>query len=446
MSVPSRLGRGTLPALLVLAACGGEPAATPAGDAPPAPLVDDDVPRSERVARLMSVLAADSMEGRAAGTEGERRARDFLVAELERYGVRPAGEEGYLQAVPLVRARDRDGRIVWRGIPPDTDMDTVPETDRGQAWNVLGIVPGAHPELARDVVIVGAHYDHVGIGRPNAEGDSIYNGADDDASGTVASLEIARALARGERPARSVMVALFSAEEIGLLGPRHWLENPTIEVDRLIADLQIELIGRPDPAAGGPGGGWLTGYELSTLGDQLAAAGSRIVPDPRPEQRFFFRSDNLPFARRGIPAHTLSSYNMHGDYHTPDDELEGIDIAHMTSLVDAAEAMVRTLAAGEVPTWHGDRSEVGQLGLRGPFSVACPDGTSGSALFVEGPPSEAWLTFEGERRLIAQVEAASGARYEGEGVLFWTREEEATLEIGGEANRTCTLRPPATTP
>jgi hypothetical protein len=239
------------------------------------------------------------------------------------------------------------------------------------------------------------------------------------------------------------MVALFSAEEIGLRGPRHWLEHPTIEVDRLIADLQIELIGRPDSVAGGPGGGWLTGYELSTLGDQLAAAGSRIVPDARPEQRFFFRSDNLPFARRGIPAHTLSSYNMHGDYHTPDDELEGIDIVHMTSLVDAAEAMVRTLAAGETPTWHGERPEVGQLGLRGPFPITCPDGTAGRALFVEGPPSEVWLTFEGERRLIPQVQSPSGARYEEEGVLFWIRGRETTIEIGGEATRTCTIEQPA---
>jgi len=354
----------SLLALLVLgvapAACGGDAeaggAASATGEAAgTATTGTQEVSREERLRRQMTILAADSMEGRAAGTVGERRARDFLVATLERYGVEPAGEDGYLQPVPIVRTTTSDGRT-RAGLPgPDVDLDTIPEEDRRTAWNVLGMIPGTDPEVADEIVIVGSHYDHLGIRQPVA-GDSIYNGADDDASGTVAALEIARAFATGEVPPpnRTVLIALFSAEEMGLLGPRWFLRNPTgPAVDgELVADLQIEMIGRPDPAAGGFGRGWLTGYERSTMGDLLAEQGSPIVADPRPDQRFFFRSDNLPFAQAGIPAHTLSSFNLHEDYHTPDDEADRIDYAHMTALVEAALEMVRGLATGPRPEWH----------------------------------------------------------------------------------------------
>jgi len=352
----------SLLALLVLgvapAACGGDAeaggAASATGEAA-GTAGTQEVTREERLRRQMTILAADSMEGRAAGTVGERRARDFLVATLERYGVEPAGEDGYLQPVPIVRTTTSDGRT-RAGLPgPDVDLDTIPEEDRRTAWNVLGMIPGTDPEVADEIVIVGSHYDHLGIRQPVA-GDSIYNGADDDASGTVAALEIARAFATGEVPPpnRTVLIALFSAEEMGLLGPRWFLRNPTgPAVDgELVADLQIEMIGRPDPAAGGFGRGWLTGYERSTMGDLLAEQGSPIVADPRPDQRFFFRSDNLPFAQAGIPAHTLSSFNLHEDYHTPDDEADRIDYAHMTALVEAALEMVRGLATGPRPEWH----------------------------------------------------------------------------------------------
>jgi Zn-dependent M28 family amino/carboxypeptidase len=212
--------------------------------------------------------------------------------------------------------------------------------------------------VAHEAVVVGAHYDHVGVGQA-VEGDSIYNGADDDGSGTVAVLEIARALVEGAPPRRTVIILLSTAEEIGLLGTRWYLENPVVPLDRTVADLQIEMIGRPDPEAGGTGRGWLTGYERTTMGDQLAAAGSPIVPDPRPDQNFFFRSDNIAFARLGIPAHTLSSFNMHGDYHQPSDEVELVDFEHMAALVDAAIEAVRFLADGPTPAWK----EGGTIGV-----------------------------------------------------------------------------------
>ncbi|NIP80145.1 MAG: M20/M25/M40 family metallo-hydrolase, partial [Gemmatimonadetes bacterium] len=189
----------------------------------------------------------------------------------------------------------------------------------------------------------------------------IYNGADDDASGTVAVLEIARTLARGEPTRRTVIFLLSTGEEQGLLGTRWYIENPVVPLERTVADLQIEMIGRPDSLAGGFGRGWLTGYERTTMGEQLAEAGSPIVPDPRPEQNFFFRSDNIAFARLGIPAHTLSSFNLHDDYHRPSDEVDRIDFEHMAALVEAAVEAVRFLADGPRPDWV----EGGREGLTG---------------------------------------------------------------------------------
>ncbi|MDT8341125.1 MAG: M20/M25/M40 family metallo-hydrolase, partial [Longimicrobiales bacterium] len=306
-------------------------------------------------------LAADSMAGREAGTPGELRAVRLLEAELSRYGVEPAGSEGYRQPVRLRAEADPQGRTRWRLLPDGADADTVPAERLRTAYNVLGLIPGGDPERAHEVVVVGAHHDHVGFG-PAVAGDSIYNGADDDASGTVAVLEIARELARsaagGEAPGRTILLAFFTAEEVGLLGTRHWIGNPTVAFDRVVANLQVEMIARPDSLAGGHGRGWLTGYERSTMGDLLAAQGSPIVPDPRPEMRFFFRSDNLPFAQLGIPAHTLSSYDLHADYHTPDDEADRADYPHMTTLIEAALAMVRGLATGPAPAWkEGGRPE-----------------------------------------------------------------------------------------
>jgi len=347
-----------LPLLCLLAACGtGTPGVT---SSTVRGLADDSLSRAERLEHLLGALADDSMMGRRIGSPENAKAARFLAGELERYGLAPAGDDGFLQAVPLARvARNGRTRLV---IPSaDLDFDTLPPDAllEGES-NVVGVIRGSDPALAGEAVVIGAHFDHVGVG-PAVGGDSIYNGADDDGSGTVAVLEIARALARGPAPARSVVVLLSTGEEAGLLGTRWYMEHPVVPLDSTVADFQIEMIGRPDSLAGGPGHAWLTGYERTTMGDQLAGAGSPIVPDPRPDQRFFFRSDNVPFALAGIPAHTLSSYNLHADYHQPDDEVDRIDFVHMTAVVDAALTAVRFLADGPRPEWKpGGRDDFPQ--------------------------------------------------------------------------------------
>ncbi len=158
-------------------------------------------------------------------------------------------------------------------------------------------------------------------------GDSINNGADDDASGVVAILEIARMLESGPAPRRTVIVAAMTGEEVGLLGTNWFVRHPWRPLTQIVGNLEVEMIGRPDSLIGGFGKTWLTGYERSSLGEMLAAGGIPIVADPRLSQNFFMRSDNIAFAYEGIVAHTLSTFNLHTDYHRPSDEIEKMDLA-----------------------------------------------------------------------------------------------------------------------
>jgi Zn-dependent M28 family amino/carboxypeptidase len=319
---------------------------------------------AERMERLVGILAADSMEGRATGSDGARRAARFIARELESYGVDPAYETGFSQPIPLRRILRPDGREqVVLASAGDLPEGTEVLEELADA-NVVGVIRGGDPDLSEEAVILGAHFDHVGVGRA-VEGDSIYNGADDDASGVAVVLEVARLMAASEPPGRTVVFLLTTGEELGLLGTRFYIENPVIPMERTVADLQVEMVGRPDSLAGGVGRAWLTGFDRSTLGAALAEAGVPIVPDPRPDQRFFSRSDNIAFATLGIPAHTLSSFNLHDDYHRPSDEARFMDYEHMAAVTEAAATAVRILAEGPRPEWNpGGRPEMRPGGRR----------------------------------------------------------------------------------
>jgi hypothetical protein len=294
------------------------------------------------VRRLLGALADDSMEGRGTATRGSERAARFIASELARYGVQPGGDSGYFQRVPVAR-RSSNGRSGLALLPSLAARDTLAADARPNAVNVVAIIPGSDPVLRDQVVLIDAHYDHLGIASSQG-GDSIYNGADDDASGVVAVLAIARALAAGPAPKRTIVVAATTGEEVGLLGTRWYIDHPARPLEAMVANLEIEMIGRPDSLAGGPGRGWLTGFERSTMGESFARAGLPIVADRRLDQDFFMRSDNIAFAERGIVAHTLSSFNMHTDYHQPSDDVTHVDFVHMTRLVDVAVRAARLLA------------------------------------------------------------------------------------------------------
>jgi hypothetical protein len=322
--------------LLLIAACGGPSSPAPA----PAPVTP------ERVRGLLAALAADSMEGRMTGSRGSARAAAYVAAGMQAAGLAPAGDSGYVQRLPLVRAQNgRPGLAASFAA-----RDTFPAASRLDGGNLIGVLPGGDPGLREEVVLVSAHYDHVGI-RQAVNGDSIYNGADDNASGVVTILEIARLLRAGTPPKRTVVFVAFTGEELGGLGTRWYLQHPARPLEATVANLNLEMTGRPDSLAGGPGKAWLTGFERSNMGEQLAAAGIPIVADPRPSQNFFQRSDNFAFALRGIVAHTLSTFNLHTDYHRPGDSAEKADPAHMAQVIEAATRAVRILADGPRPVW-----------------------------------------------------------------------------------------------
>jgi Zn-dependent M28 family amino/carboxypeptidase len=203
-----------------------------------------------------------------------------------------------------------------------------------KTWNAVGMLAGGDSVLSTEVILLSAHLDHLGV-RPNAPGeDKIFNGADDDASGCVAVLELARVLAAGKRPKRTVYFAFFGSEEAGGIGSQFFAGNLSFPKEKLTANLQFEMIGRPDAKVGADQL-WLTGYDRSNLGAELAKHGAKLVADPHPDQNFFQRSDNYTLARQGIIAHTVSSFGLHADYHKASDELKTINLKHMTSAIDS---------------------------------------------------------------------------------------------------------------
>ncbi len=206
--------------------------------------------------------------------------------------------------------------------------------DARSAPNVAGVLEGSDPVLKEEYVVFSAHMDHIGFGRPNAEGDSINNGADDDASGTTAVLEIAEAFSSlPTRPKRSMIFLLVSGEEKGLWGSAYFADNPPVRIDRMVADLNADMVGRnwPDTIVA-------IGMEHSELGAILGLVneahpelGMTAIDDIWPDERFYFRSDHYNFARKGVPV--LFFFNgTHEDYHGRNDEVDRIDAEKATRI------------------------------------------------------------------------------------------------------------------
>jgi Zn-dependent M28 family amino/carboxypeptidase len=254
---------------------------------------------------------------------------------------------------PTVAYLDTKTHAAVAALPEGTTISFTAQVKPTTAytWNTVGRLTGrSRPD---EVLVLSAHLDHVGAREGGAPGaDTIYNGADDDASGTVAVMTIAEALSRGRRPERTIVFALFGSEERGGYGAGYFVDLPVVPLNQIVADLQFEMLGRPDNKVP-PKTLWLTGYERSNLGAELARHGARIVADPHPEQSFFTRSDNIRFARRGVVAHTVSSYGLHKEYHQPSDELDSVDFAHMTEAISSLVEPIRRIANGKFkPAWN----------------------------------------------------------------------------------------------
>jgi aminopeptidase YwaD len=211
--------------------------------------------------------------------------------------------------------------------------------------NVIGVLRGKSDEA----ILLSAHMD--GLGMKSGPGDTIYNGADDDASGVTAVLELARALAAAPERGRTVYFLLTGSEETGLLGGTYFLQHPPVALGKIVANLEFEMIGRPDPKIA-PKTLWMTGFDRSTLGPELARQGAHLVADPHPEQQFFARSDNYPLAKKGVVAHGVSSFGLHPQYHQPDDDLAHIDFDHMTEAIESLISPVLWLVNSDFrPEW-----------------------------------------------------------------------------------------------
>jgi aminopeptidase YwaD len=231
------------------------------------------------------------------------------------------------------------------------------ETSQGSStWNAVGFLRGSGPR-ANEAIMLSAHLDHLGVNE-SATGDKIFNGADDDASGCVAVLELARALAAGRRPRRTVYFVCFGSEERGGYGARYFVDHSPVPLDHIVADITFEMLGRPDAKV--PANTlWLTGFERSNLGSALARRGALLVADPHPEENFFQRSDNYTLALRGVVAHTVSSFGLHSDYHRPSDELSKIDFPFMTRSIKSLILPIRWLANSTFkPSWLPGKAPV----------------------------------------------------------------------------------------
>ncbi len=215
--------------------------------------------------------------------------------------------------------------------------------------NVVGYLPGRDPAHAAEQVVFSGHYDHLGIIKPAVNGDSIANGADDDASGTTAVVALAQYFKKQRKNARSLLFVAFTAEEIGGFGARYFSQQ--LDPKNIAAMFNIEMIGKP--AKFGPNTAFITGYEKSDFGKLLQAnlqgTKFKFEPDPYPEQNLFYRSDNATLARLGVPAHTISTDQIPTDklYHSVDDEVSSLDVANMTAVIQAIARSAGGIVTGQ---------------------------------------------------------------------------------------------------
>jgi Zn-dependent M28 family amino/carboxypeptidase len=281
---------------------------------------------------IVSILAADNMQGRKAGTEGCEKAAGYIAAQFQQIGLQPVKDGQFLQTFDLRKAAS-------------TESDEGPKLH-----NVVGILPGkTKPE---EYVVFSAHYDHLGIGMPT-NGDSIYNGANDNAAGTAAVIMLAKHYKKLGGNGRTLVFAAFTAEEMGGFGSQHFSKQ--FDPGKVVAMFNIEMIGTT--SKWGKNTAYITGYEKTNMGkimqQNLQGTAFTFHPDPYPQQQLFYRSDNATLARLGVPAHTISTAKMDEEkyYHSVEDEVETLDMENMVQIMKAIAESSKTIVEGkDTPT------------------------------------------------------------------------------------------------
>ncbi len=384
MKVVVRSGALLLALWLTASPGWAQQAARKKAPARPAPAVQATLDRisAESMKGHLSFLASDLLEGRNTPSKGLDLAAEYIAAQFRRAGLEPAGDpaaKSYFQSsewtvgevtdrfVTLVtdegkqRLRATKDQLRAYGIdvsalPPASD----PQAPRPKVTlrNVIGLLPGSDPALRETYVLVSGHYDHIGV-RPDGEGDRINNGANDDGSGTVSVLELAAALATMKpRPKRSLVFIAWFGEEKGLQGSRYYGRHPLFPLDKTVAMVNLEHMGRTDDSEGAQlSSATMTGFDFTDLGPIFQAAGEktgiRVYKHEKNSDAFFPRSDNQALADAGVPAHTLCVAFIFPDYHAVGDHWEKVDYENMARVNRMIALALVTIANNPVaPKWN----------------------------------------------------------------------------------------------
>ena len=302
---------------LALAACKSatnalRPEAVLKGDAKESKTIPQITSASVEVA--MNFLASDELKGRNTGEEGIEKAAVYIERFFKAHNIAP-----YFS----------------------TYKDTL-SNFTGTAYNMVGVIAGNDATLKNEFIIIGAHYDHVGTGKA-VNGDTIYNGANDNASGTTAVLELAKHFGHTRTNKRSLLFVLFSAEERGLLGSAHLAKKLKAQNFNLYTVVNFEMIGVP---MNSPHTAYITGYEMSNMASKINEYGGKntigFLPTAK-QYNLFKRSDNYPFYLEfNLPCQTISTFDFTNFdyYHHADDEASQIDFTHMAAIINE---MIRPL-------------------------------------------------------------------------------------------------------
>src|SRR4030095_9822464 len=335
----------------------------------------------------LSFIASDLLEGRNTPSRGLEVAAEYIAAQFRRAGLERAGDAGsqsYFQtsewsvgtalnnSVELAvddgkqKIRARADQLAALGVSVEQKAASATGGSEKQVVklrNVVGLLRGSDPVLKDSYVIVSAHYDHIGS-RVAGEGDRIYNGANDDGSGTVSVIELASALATlKQRPKRSIVFIAWFGEEKGFQGSRYYGRHPIFPLEKTVAMVNLEHLGRTDDNEGPkPDSATLTGFDFTALGPIFRGAGEKtgvsVYKDEKNSDRFFSRSDNQALADSGIPAHTLCVAFIFPDYHAVGDHWEKIDYANLAKVNRMIALSLLTIADNaEAPRWNEDNTK-----------------------------------------------------------------------------------------
>jgi len=326
---------------------------------------------SQSVEGHLEFLASDALGGRNTPSPGLDLAALYIATQFKRIGLESAGNDGFFQTTEWeigVTERERTTRTGERRVmrsrrPVPVGTSENVEGDPFTLKNVIGLLPGSDPVLRDTYILVTAHYDHVGI-RSGSFPDSISNGANDNGSGTVGVIELAAALSHLKpQPKRSILFIALFGEEKGLLGAREFAENPVVPLVKIVAVINMEMIGRTDGDGGDQSNrASFTGMNFSSMTQSFVEAGELLDMEvhrhPEFSDPYFSRSDNIAFASKGVVAHTICVLYQYDDYHQVGDNWDKIDYPNMTRTIKLlALGLIRLANDDQEPRWNEDNPD-----------------------------------------------------------------------------------------